>query len=129
MTDEVVKLWLMKAGNDLKTGKDELATAEPTTDTICFHMQQCVEKCLKAFLIYKGKEISRTHNLSVLLQECAELDADFERLKTENVDELTAYAVDMRYPSDFYMPTPAEAQAAVKMAEEVRSFVSAKIGH
>jgi len=127
MTNEVVKLWLMKAGNDLKTGKDEIATAEPTTDTICFHMQQCVEKCLKAFLIHKGKEISRTHNLSVLLQECLELDAEFEALKVANVDELTAYAVDARYPGDFYMPTLDEAQTAVKMAEKVQSFVTTKI--
>lgn len=127
MTNEVVKLWLMKAGNDLKTGKDEIATTEPTTDTICFHMQQCVEKCLKAFLIHKGKEISRTHNLSILLQECLELDAAFEALKAGNVDELTAYAVDARYPGDFYMPTLEEAQAAIRMAEKVRSFMTARI--
>ncbi len=128
MTNEAVKLWLMKAGNDLKTGKDEIATAEPVTDTTCFHMQQCVEKCLKAFLVHKGREISRTHNLPLLLQECIELDSEFEVLKAENIDELTAYAVDMRYPGDFYMPTLAEAQAAIKMAEKVRSFVAAKIG-
>lgn len=127
MTNEVVKLWLMKAGNDLKTGKDEIATSEPTTDTVCFHMQQCVEKCLKAYLIHKGKEISRTHNLSILLHECLELDAAFEALKNDNIDELTAYAVDARYPGDFYMPMLAEAQAAIKMAEKVQSFVTARI--
>ena len=128
MTNEIIKLWLMKAGNDLKTGKDEIATAEPVTDTICFHMQQCVEKCLKAFLIHKGKEISRTHNLSILLQECLELDAGFEALKADNVDELTAYAIDARYPGDFYMPPLDEAQAAIKIAEKVQAFVAAKIG-
>lgn len=44
MNEEIVKLWCLKADNDLKTGKDELSTKNPATDTVCFHMQQCVEK-------------------------------------------------------------------------------------
>jgi len=49
MNESVVRLWLVKADNDLKTGKDELASKNPATDTICFHMQQCVEK----FVLHK----------------------------------------------------------------------------
>jgi HEPN domain-containing protein len=41
---ETAKLWFKKAQNDLKTGRDEFQTDEPATDTICFHMQQAVEK-------------------------------------------------------------------------------------
>jgi HEPN domain-containing protein len=48
---ELVKMWMRKADNDLKTAKDELNTEEPATDTICFHAQQCAEKYLKAFLL------------------------------------------------------------------------------
>ena len=44
---QLVRNWLIKAGNDLKIGRDEMKTAEPTTDMVCYHMQQCVEKCLK----------------------------------------------------------------------------------
>jgi len=50
MNEETVKLWCIKADNDLKAGKDEFATERPATDTVCFHMQQCAEKYLKAFL-------------------------------------------------------------------------------
>ncbi len=56
MNEDVVKKWMHKANNDLKIGKDEQATIEPVADMICFHMQQCVEKYLKAFLIFHGKE-------------------------------------------------------------------------
>lgn len=127
MNDDVVKLWCLKADNDLKTGKDEFATVNPTTDTVCFHMQQCVEKYLKAFLVYQGKEISKTHNLALVLQQCIEFDTTFEKLQSIGADELTAYAVGSRYPDDFYMPSQSEAQNAVNIAEEVRRFVLTKI--
>ena len=32
MNDDILKLWIIKADNDLKTGKDELATEKPATD-------------------------------------------------------------------------------------------------
>jgi HEPN domain-containing protein len=127
MKNAVVDLWILRADNDLKTGKDELATIDPVTDTVCFHMQQCAEKYFKAFLVYRGREISRTHNLALLLQECIEIDGEFDKLKQIGADELTSFAIEMRYPDDFYMPSLAEAQRARAIAEEVRQFVLMKI--
>jgi len=57
MNEETVKKWITKAESDLKIGKDEMLTDRPATDAFCFHVQQCVEKYLKAFLIFNGKEI------------------------------------------------------------------------
>jgi HEPN domain-containing protein len=127
MNDGIVKLWIIKADNDLKTGKDELATVNPATDTVCFHMQQCVEKYLKAFLVYNNHEISKTHNLTFLLQECIDLDKEFEKLQKLEADELSVYAVDSRYPDDFYMPTHPESQKALAIAEDARKFILTKI--
>ena len=47
MNEKTVRAWIAKAESDWKTGRDEMATENPATDTICFHMQQCAEK-LKA---------------------------------------------------------------------------------
>jgi len=127
VNEEIVGLWCLKADNDLKAGKDELATGNPATDTVCFHMQQCVEKYLKAFLVSNGKEITPTHNLALVIQQCINIDPSFERLKLINVALLTAYAVDLRYPDNFYMPTEPESQKAVGIAEDVRNFVLTKI--
>jgi len=127
MNNDFVKLWIIKANNDLKAGKDEFATENPATDTICFHMQQCVEKYLKAFLVYNSHEIKKTHNLTFLLQECMEIDKEFEKLRALDADELSVFAVDSRYPDDFYMPTHSESQKAITIAEEVKRFVSEKI--
>ncbi|MCL6542641.1 MAG: HEPN domain-containing protein, partial [Roseiflexus sp.] len=66
MNEEAVILWIRRAESDLKIGRDELVTEDPATDAICFHMQQCAEKYLKAFLIFHGKEIPRTHDIAFL---------------------------------------------------------------
>ena len=75
-----VRDWIKKAENDFKTGKDEIQTENPATDTICFHMQQCVEKYLKAFLLFSGKELKRTHIIEELIKEAEEIDKDFHKL-------------------------------------------------
>jgi HEPN domain-containing protein len=127
MNEEIVKLWYLKADNDFKAGKDEFSTESPATDTVCFHMQQCVEKYLKAFLVYNGKEISKTHNLALLLQQCINIDTSFSKLKDIEIAILTVYAVDSRYPDDFYMPTQSESQKAIDIAENVKNFVLTKL--
>jgi HEPN domain-containing protein len=127
MNEDIVKLWIIKADNDFKTGKDELSTKNPATDMICFHMQQCVEKYLKAFLIYNNHEISKTHNLTLLLQECMEIDNDFDKLREIEADELTVYAVTSRYPDDFYIPELEETKIALFITEEVKKIVLKKI--
>ena len=128
MNEETVKKWILRAENDFKTGKDELQTDEPATDTICFHMQQCTEKYLKAYLIFHGIEIRKTHDIAELIQLCSEIDSNFEKLYQMRVDDLTKYAVDIRYPDDFYMPTIEEANKCLEIAESVRNFVKGKLG-
>jgi HEPN domain-containing protein len=78
--EEIVLNWIRKAESDLKTAKDEILTENPATDTICFHNQQCVEKYLKAFLIYHKRRFGKTHNIAELIKLCKEIDGDFEKL-------------------------------------------------
>jgi len=127
LIDEIIKLWMIKADNNLKTGKDEFVAENPATDTVCFHMQQCVEKYLKVFLVFKGKEISKTHNLALILQQCIEIDPEFEKLRIAGADELTVYAIGTRYPDDFYMPSLEESKKAIGIAEEIKQFVINKL--
>ncbi len=123
MNEDTVKKWIMKADNDLKIAKDELRMENPATDMICFHAQQCVEKYLKAFLIFNGVEIPRTHDIAHLIALCAELDPEFENLNRVEVVALTDYAVEVRYPEDFYFPDVEEAIRSLEIAEEVKSFI------
>jgi len=68
-TLHVIRQWVEKAENDLKTAAHTLKLGKDCpTDTVCFHAQQCVEKYLKALLVFEGKDISRTHYISGLVQ-------------------------------------------------------------
>ena len=126
MNEDAVRNWIKKADGDLKIGKDEMAVDEPVTDAVCFHMQQCCEKYLKAFLIFHGEEVPKTHNLAALVSRCANLEGDFQKLIDSDIDYLTDFAVDVRYGEEFYIPSLYEANQAVIVAETVRNFVLKK---
>lgn len=61
MSAESAKKWLQYAEGDLK-----MATYAETIGDINntrLHIQQCIEKSLKAVLIYENREVPHTHNL------------------------------------------------------------------
>lgn len=127
MNEDTIRNWIQKAENDLKVGKDEMATQEPARDMVCFHMQQCSEKYLKAFLIFHDKEYPRTHNLEALLDLCFRIDQDFQELVELGVDGLTRYATSLRYGEEFYSPSLEETNQTIRLAEKVRDFVRNKL--
>ncbi|MBI5117938.1 HEPN domain-containing protein, partial [Candidatus Poribacteria bacterium] len=58
-----IERWLQKANNDLRTAETMLRVDPPTTDTMCFHAQQYVEKSLKAYLVHIDQHVEKTHYL------------------------------------------------------------------
>ncbi|MEK7396798.1 MAG: HEPN domain-containing protein [Candidatus Poribacteria bacterium] len=126
MIDEYIRRWLIKAMEDFMVAKHELSFPEEeiTTGAICFHCQQLVEKLLKAYLISKSVEIRKTHDLQLLLDLCLEQDIDFSKL---NVDNLTSYAVEIRYTDDFYTPSVEEARECFEIASDAKDFILRKM--
>lgn len=125
------------AGLDTKGRKRPQSRQRPdksalfAKDAICFHSQQCAEKYLKAFLVFHGKQVPRTHNIAWLIVQCADIDSDFMELLQGDIPMLSTYAVEVRYP-DFgptSFPSLDEARQAIELAEEVRAFVRMKLGH
>ena len=130
MNEELANRYIIKADNDLKTAKDEIITDNPATDAVCFHAQQCVEKYLKAYLVFNGKDILKplkNHNIEVLLIACKEIDNSFNYLIEINAHELTDYAIEIRYPDDFYLPSVEESNQAIETAEKVKEFILNKL--
>jgi HEPN domain-containing protein len=115
----IAREWIIKAENDLKTASHTLKmTRGCPTDTVCFHAQQCVEKYLKAFLVSKGIDFPRTHDIEHLVSLLP--GSIWLRLSIEEQRRLTAYATVTRYPGE-YEPIPlAEAQQSVRFARRVR---------
>lgn len=124
---DVVKNWILKANNDLKTGKDEMETYEPATDTICFHMQQCVEKYLKGYLVFHEVDFRKTHDIAELIELCKSISEKFEELYNMDADSLTVYAAEIRYPDDFYMPTLEETRESIDIAVKAMEFVKERL--
>ena len=117
--------WLRKGDDGLYAAKVLLEkNAKPWI--IAFHAQQAAEKYLKAFLVYNQKRFRKTHDISELLELCMEIDEDFARLQELEVDKLTDYAVEFRYPG-IYEASEDEAREAVKLAEETGRFVRNKL--
>ena len=122
----VIKRWLIKADHDLITAKVMLKNDPSVTDTICFHAQQCVEKALKAFLVFADIHVEKTHYLPRLVEICAAVDKTFYEL-TQLARELTDYAVEVRYIDDWREISLEEAVEAVNKAEKAMAFVREKI--
>lgn len=118
--------WIKVAEKDLLAAKQGLEAEAVITDIICFHCQQAAEKFLKAFLVKSQIEFTKTHNIMVLVNLCSEIDKSFKDELSE-ADSLTDYAVEIRYPGDWYEPTIEETKQAYEVALKVKEFVLRKI--
>ncbi len=127
MIDDKVRKWVIKAMEDYRTVENEfkLKEDEIVTSSVCFHSQQFVEKILKAYLTMKGVDFGKTHNLEFLLKLCSETDPEFKQLE---IGDLSTYAVEVRYPDDFYIPTIEEAKESFEIAKKIKNFVFRKLG-
>ena len=127
MNLDATRQWVRKADDDLEAGRLLMRSERPINWVVCFHMQQCVEKYLKAFLVFHGREHPRTHNIPALVTLCAEIDRSFNDLKDWGVRRLTRYATVLRYGEESYIPDRGEAEQAVELAGRVRAFVREKL--
>jgi HEPN domain-containing protein len=64
----IVREWIFKAENDLTTAAHTLKLGRSApVDTVCFHSQQCIEKYLKAVLVFRSISFPKTHDLGVVM--------------------------------------------------------------
>lgn len=93
------KIWLAKAGRDVRSAKPLLDAQPPILDLAAFCCQQSIEKSLKAFLIFKGCRIPKIHDLVALYKQA--LTQGFEEeLPLRRLAKISKYAVAYRYPGE-----------------------------
>ncbi len=126
LIDDLVLQWLMIADRDLMVAEQGLKAQIIITESICFHCQQAVEKYLKAFLVRYQIEFPKTHSIMNLINLCSKVDSSFKE-KLSHYDILTDYAVEIRYPGEWFEPTIEEAKEAYELALEVKKFVQNKL--
>jgi len=119
---EIARQWLAKARNDLLNADNNLKAEEVPFDTVCFHCQQAAEKLLKAYLIGVGQSSPITHDLLLILEKILPHNNDAERLR-DALAILVPYAVEIRYPDDWHMPSELDAREARGAAGEVLNWL------
>ncbi len=93
---ELARLLLKKTEQDLTLVKNVSNSETVADEIIGFHVQQTIEKAMKAVLTRLGIQYAYTHNLSLLYQQIKEAGID-PPVPVEDVEELTAFAVQFRY--------------------------------
>lgn len=125
---ELVQQWLIRANRDLRSAEVLTTSKTPLHEEACFHCQQAAEKSLKAFLVLREVDFQWTHQIELLIDLCAEVDAAFSSLHP-TADRLTAYAVRFRYPGHGSVVTGGQVRVALEAAREVYGFVSDRMPH
>ncbi len=124
-----VREWAAHADDDLRVARHTLDLLDNCPyRLVAYHAQQCAEKYLKGYLVLRGVDFPYTHNIARLLELCAEHASWSEELN--DAEELTPFAITVRYPGDDEPVQEAEAQRAVEIAmcvrERVRKALSAE---
>jgi HEPN domain-containing protein len=120
--DKKAAQWAAFADEDLRYAEHGL-TLEPETPyrLVAYHAQQCAEKYLKAFLVHHKVDFPYTHNISALLEVCED-HADWTE-KLRDAEELTQFAITVRYPGADEAVEKGEAIRAIELARQVKTIV------
>ena len=118
---DLARILRTKSANDLTAARIGLDHDAPL-DTVCFHVQQAVEKLIKAALAAKEVEYPFTHELRDLI-ELALPHYPMLRGFVDTVPEYTEYAVRLRY-DDVPWVTKDEAVAAFQEARRLSDVLS-----
>ncbi len=121
---ELLRSWLTKAANDLKTA-NILGAAGGPLDVAIYHCQQAAEKAVKAFLISQGITPEKTHDVRKLAVQASGFEPRFNDY-IDRAADLTPYAWEFRYPGDLAEtdPTRPEFDEAYQQAQAIWDFVT-----
>jgi HEPN domain-containing protein len=117
--------WVAMAEEDYLLARSALRRKKPLRYGGCFHTQQCAEKYLKAVLVFREQAFPKTHDLLALSDLCAQAGVVIP-IDPDELDRLSAYAVQVRYPGD--EPTLEETHHAMEITRAVRRFVRRFLG-
>ena len=121
---QVHKHWLLIAQEDLNSAKHLVSTPYMTS---LFHIQQCAEKSLKAYLVFKKEKLIKTHDLVKLVDFCIVNNVFFEELRL-HAAILTPYETAGRYPdSTFIKPSQEKILKLIERSESIFNFVIQRV--
>ena len=109
--------WLRYARSDLHAAQHLLGEVSVLPGVPCFLAQQAAEKAMKAALVLLGIEFPRTHDLPLLRTLLPE--QLLFRVSNDELEKLTEWAVEARYPADIPPASRKDAATAIENAKKV----------
>lgn len=113
----VPKDWFGKGNADIQT-VEILLEHGGDMGVAASHIQQAIEKYLKGYLISKGWELKKTHDLAELLDHVVEHDPEFEKFRGL-CEESTAFYFESRYPFFQEGPKKEEIESTLKKSKDL----------
>lgn len=110
--------WLRIAERDLRRVGQLLN--EHDAELAGFCLQQAVEKFLKAFLLSRGWQLRRIHNMEALLDDAITYDVSLEEFRSA-CQKITAFYFIERYP--FVIETGITEEDVRNSLEQVKRFI------
>lgn len=121
---QLIYSWVVKAEEDFRCFQNTLKMGgDCPFDTVCFHAQQCVEKYLKARLLYLSIDFPKIHDIAVIIKLLP--PGSNIPLSAPEQEKLTDYAWMGRYPGDWEPANRQKAEEAAALALKVRAFIRA----
>ena len=118
--------WLYYAAIDLRAAK--LLLDDPRCyNIISFHCQQCIEKALKGYLLWRKHHLYDGHNLPFLCKQAMTEDPHF-RERIQLCSEINHYYIESRYPADFLLSLDEEGvQRLIVETSDMLTFVNSLV--
>lgn len=82
------------AQDDFYSAKVLFSAPQHRPETVIYHVQQCVEKCIKSVIVFLEKPVPLTHDLDFLIQQ---LPSGLTKDLPQGVGELSQFATIKRY--------------------------------
>ena len=119
---QFVRQWVEKAESDYKAFQNLLKMDEDCPfDAVCFHAQQCVEKYIKARLVYLSIDFPKSHDIAEII-ELFPPGFNFP-LNLAQQEKITNYAWMGRYPGNWEPMNRQDAEEAAGLALKVRMAI------
>ncbi len=88
-----------------------------------FHCQQCIEKALKGYMLFKKRKLFDGHNLTWLCKQAALMDNHFKEYLLSSV-MLNKYYIETRYPADIPLSiTNEDAAQLLETTTDMLNFI------
>ena len=117
---EYAKELLTVAKDDLEGARALVLAKVRRQELSLFHVQQAIEKALKAYLVWAGKPVPMVHSLGLLVDRIPDA-ANIPY--ADSLEDLTQFATIRRYEDGVALFTSEELSQSLKTAEAVIHWV------